>query len=184
MALHFTRATPPADLAVLGLADSHAIGRFWRKVDPGRVDDACWQWRGGTYGTGHGYLTLRGKHVGAHRVAWMLGHGRAVPAGKAVCHTCDTPGCVNPAHLFVGTHRQNMADMVDKNRQSQGAAHAARLPAHNRSGERNGRAKLTADDVRAIRARGGEPIAALAREYRVSWAAVYFVRTRRHWPHI
>lgn len=81
---------------------------FWSKVE---IDDinGCWMWRAASTGT---YGTFRG--VRAHRLAWELANSK--PLGDLyACHHCDTPLCVNPGHLFPGTHQDNMRDMVEKN---------------------------------------------------------------------
>lgn len=109
---------------------------FWRKVKIGGPDD-CWPWKYGTDKDGYGRTKLLGRKIGAHRAALLLTHGTAV-VGLEVRHECDNPPCCNPNHLVPGTHAQNMADRNARGRQAKG--------------EGNGRAKLTADIVRAIRA--------------------------------
>jgi hypothetical protein len=88
--------------------------RFWSKVDIRAADD-CWPWRGTTTGkTGYGRAWRGPGWAAAHRLAWELTHG-STPDGF-VCHKCDNPPCCNPAHLFVGTHTDNMRDMFAKGR--------------------------------------------------------------------
>lgn len=120
----------------VGLAE-----RFWSKVDR-RGDAECWPWRGATTDAafGYGYLGVtRGQsQLRAHRVSWEL-HFGPVPAGLVVCHHCDNPPCVNPAHLFIGDRADNNRDRGQKGRGG------------NLRGERGGNARLTTDQVRTIR---------------------------------
>lgn len=87
--------------------------QFWTQVDM-RGQDECWIWKNGR---SHGYGCVRwyGRHAQAHRLAWELTNG-AIPEGMCVCHHCDNPPCCNPAHLFVGTIRDNNMDAMDKGR--------------------------------------------------------------------
>jgi hypothetical protein len=95
--------------------------RFWRRVDKGSPE-MCWLWRGQRRRGGYGGIEDgQGRKLSAHRVAWILTRGN-IPDGLFVCHSCDEPRCVNPAHLFLGTADDNMADMVAKGRQVSGSA--------------------------------------------------------------
>lgn len=138
--------------------------------------DDCWLWQGRRNGhTDYGSFRIFGPgwrvefKVQAHRLAWVLAKGVIEPRELYVLHRCDTPGCVNPAHLFLGTHADNMADREAKRR-------AAR-------GEAAGKASFTNEQVRAIRA---DPRAytEIAKDYGVGSSSVGDVRTGRSWAHV
>lgn len=112
-----------------------------------------------------------GRTVSAHRLAWELANG-PIPEGLVVRHKCDVPRCVRPDHLELGTPAENSRDMTDRVRQARG--------------ERQGSSKITADDVRAMRAAagGGTPHRVLAARYGVSKSEVSAVVIGRKWQHI
>lgn len=113
--------------------------RFWSKVDKSGGQDACWPWTRKPNTSGYGQFSMgRGKNVRVNRAAFLFSGG-SIPEGLHVLHRCDSPLCCNPKHLFVGTHSDNMADKVSKNRQ-------ARF-----SGETNPHAKLSNKRVLALK---------------------------------
>jgi hypothetical protein len=136
----------------------------------GRLDTTgdCWTWTGATDQRGYGNLRWAGRLWGVHRLMFHLAV-RPVERGEEVCHRCDNPICCNPAHLFVGTHHDNMLDAAAKGRMAGNGG---------RSGERNGRARLRAEDVRAIRA-SREPGRVLAERYGIHVQTVSGIRTGR-----
>jgi len=102
---------PPQDL----------LPRFWSKVDK-RGPEECWPWLGSYLPSGYGAFWLGRNNVTAHRVAYMLLVG-SVPECLMIRHACDHKWCVNPAHLSVGTHVDNMSDKVERERQARGESH-------------------------------------------------------------
>ncbi len=91
-----------------------AISRFWAKVEEG---DECWLWTGsGRSQIRHGQFWDGERIVGAHRFSWEMHNQRTIPEGLFVCHHCDNGLCVRPDHLFIGTHQDNMDDLVRKGR--------------------------------------------------------------------
>lgn len=117
--------------------------RFWKKVDK-RSETECWLWQGARRKAGYGSIGMGGKgakNEGAHRVSYMLHNGVSeIPAGMVVMHACDTPLCVNPHHLSLGTHTDNVHDALNKGR-FRGAA----------KGVNNARSKLTQEQVDYMR---------------------------------
>ncbi len=89
-----------------------ATDRFWKKVDK---TANCWLWTASLASKGYGAFGMNGRWVFAHRYSWVLKNG-AIPEGLLVLHSCDTPACVNPDHLFLGTGSDNMKDMARKAR--------------------------------------------------------------------
>lgn len=129
---------------------------------------ACWLWRGLLNGRGYGRVSWRGRQKLAHREAWKEEHGD-IPAGKLVCHRCDVKACVNPAHLFLGSAKENSADMVKKGRQAAGEDVAA--------------SKLTAEQVLAIRA-DPRPYKAISAQYGIGLPNISWIKSGRGWRHL
>lgn len=91
---------------------------FWSKVDK---TDNCWLWIGKKNNYGYGRFVLRHRPtiaIFAHRLSWMIDRGE-IDTGKLICHKCDTPNCVNPSHLFIGTQSDNLLDASKKRRLGQ-----------------------------------------------------------------
>lgn len=150
--------------------------RFWDKI---KRSDNCWLWTASVNTQGYGQMWQRRtgqpkrKHA-VHRLSYQLAYG-PIPEGLSVLHRCDTPRCVNPAHLFLGTQADNMTDMHKKARHCFGETH----PLH----------RLTESDVRDIRKRYVRyskhcNIYTLAEEFNVTFSLVAMIVRREIWQHI
>lgn len=154
--------------------------RFWAKVDKSH-ENGCWNWIASTYGTGYGTIQVYrtdGKPVncGSHRVSFML-NGDIPEESPWILHTCDNRLCVNPAHLYAGTPKQNMADMFARGRQQDFSKQIR--------GEDVSNAKLTEKDVREIRELFPETARAdLARQYEVTFQAITAIVHWKTWKHV
>lgn len=125
--------------------------RFWSKVDCRGPDD-CWPWKSAAVSSyGYGVLNIKNKVHSSHRLAWELTHG-PIENGLHVLHRCDNAPCCNPAHLFLGTHQDNMADMNAKGRN--GTAGTTRVP---QTAYRIRRNEQQRERTRRLRALGLKP---------------------------
>lgn len=142
-------------------------------------DSECWIWTGGTSSDGYGKVKRKGKSVRAHRVFYEHFVGN-IPDGMFVCHTCDTPLCVNPAHLWVGTHAQNEKDKDVKGRRSPSpsTSHPHLVP----KGEKHPKHKLTNQNVSEI-LQSQETSYVLAEKFGVDPSTIQRVRKKETWKH-
>lgn len=131
--------------------------------------DGCWMWTGAKFSNGYGMFTLKRRAVRAHRFAWFVANSRHMPNGAVVMHSCDNRLCVNPAHLSLGAHIDNVHDRDQKNRTAKGS--------------KSGQAKLTERDVIEIRSdqRGHMTV---AREFGVARSLIQRIRQRKRWTHV
>jgi len=144
---------------------------FWDKVTVNGLD-GCWIWRAGLNSNGYGMVRFQGKVRSAHRVSYELTH-KPIPSGMVVMHSCDNKRCVNPNHLSIGTHMDNIQDMDKK-----GRGNRVRLP-----GVRNGRAKLTELDIRSIQG-SVESGKALSKKWGISQTRISLIRNGKVWSHL
>ena len=160
--------------------------RFWRKV---AKTSTCWLWTGTTARFGYGSIRVNGRYRVAHRFSWELAHG-SIPKGLFILHHCDVPGCVKPAHLFLGTQRDNSLDMHRKKRHPWSNGRPGNpMGIHTivTRGEISGMAKLTDEKVREIRRlyiRGKTSQIRLARQFGVDQTTISRILLRQTWNHI
>ena len=156
---------------MLGLKDASATieSRFWSKV---RKTRGCWEWTGAKAGAGYGYLMLRKGTLGyAHRISYEL-HKGPIPEGHSVLHTCDRMLCVKPDHLFTGSQRDNIQDMIRKGRQARGLRAI-------------GRRILTDVQVREVRSlRGIESQRSIGKRLGVDGSTINNIWSGRTWRHL
>lgn len=153
------------------------VERFNEKIEVS--DNSCWTWRGARHSPrGYGSFGLSKQDnwrvVKAHKFSYFL-HKGSIPSGACVMHTCDNTMCVNPNHLMLGTHQDNMRDRNSKGRQ-------ARL-----KGESNGNSKLTTKNVLNIRklySLGEYSFKDLAKKFKVSKKLILNIVHRKAWKHV
>lgn len=144
---------------------------FWSKVKEGDPD-ACWPWQGAVNQRGYGMYFLDGKRYRAHRIVLANKVQMDYPQLSA-CHTCDNTVCCNPAHLYWGTHTQNMQDKIQRGR------------ANPLKGIHNPRAKLNPDKVRQIRTLAETvSFTELARRFGVDRKAIWQIVQRVTWKEV
>lgn len=135
------------------------VPRFWSKVDKRGPDD-CWEFHGANLGKGYRAFYWNGRLGYAHRFSYEIHNGPIPPDQNIIRHDCDNPPCVNPAHLFAGTHADNVADRHSKGR--------------------TGSNKLTADQVAEIK-QDDRPGWCVAQDYGVGETAIRNIRNGRTW---
>lgn len=148
------------------------LERFESKITKTK---SCWEWNAAKYNNGYGAFYYNGRNRLAHRIAYKIYIGE-IPKGMFVCHHCDNRWCVNPSHLFLGTHTENMIDCKSKGRN----VYPILL------GEKNARAKLTEAQVIEIMSRlnEGETQVDLGKEFGIAQASISLIVRGINWKHL
>ncbi len=148
-----------------------AVERFFSKYVI-NLETNCWNWTDKLEGGGYGRIRVQNKRYQAHRYSWLT-HRGPIPRGLNVLHKCDNPACVNPDHLFIGTHMDNMADKYMKGRENYAL------------GIFHSQAKLTEEAVRSIRAEAGiTSQRKLAKRFGVSQSVISNITTHKTWKEV
>lgn len=161
------------------IIDSAVILRFKSYLPTQREPNQCWAWRGNRDKDGYGVLSVKGRYQKASRLSHTIFKG-PIPPYMLVCHTCDNPICVNPAHLFLGTSKDNVHDMVKKGRNYKLPKATSETVA---KGAQHYRTKLTEAQALEIRKRSaaGQTVLRIASEMKLRYSQVYPVVVGRTW---
>lgn len=151
----------------------------------------CWNWTRRSKQRGYGVAYFGKERWLAHRAAYTLAKG-AIPEGMSVCHSCDNPACINPDHLWLGTHKENMHDSIKKGRSRKPPVHVGedhwrhKYPEMVERGEDNPNAIKSDEEVIALRRDyvSGVPLATLFKRYSVTKSSIHDYTSGRSWKHL
>ena len=147
--------------------------RFFAKIEKSAN---CWIWKGAINSTGYGTFFLSLKNIPAHRASWII-HNGDIPKNMEVCHHCDNPICVNPGHLFIGTHGDNMRDMQKKGRRKPSRMVGAINPMSVLS-------KEDVENIRDIYSLGGLTQKQIGAYFGVKQTTISAIVNRVNWGHL
>jgi len=151
--------------------------RFWGKVSK---TSTCWNWIGGADPYGRGRIYVEGRLMPASHVVYIMAYKR-IPHGKYILHTCDNPACVRPSHLFPGTQRDNIRDMISKGR----APHPSKPRIAHIKHAQHRRNKLQPNQVYEIRELGQTTSQCkLANQFNVSASTISYIIRLKRWRHL
>ena len=180
--LKFGGSNPPPSIVIKGLSMTHETKQIptWSLAEKHTLlenyvitKSRCWEWIRSTR-QGYGAIKVSRQIVQTHRFSYRI-HKGVIPKGQLVCHTCDNRLCINPDHLFLGTHSDNMKDAFKK----------GRLTTITSKGSESYNTHLTEEDVLEIRSLEGlMPVIDIARKYKVARTTIRHIHQRNTWRHI
>lgn len=141
--------------------------RFWKYVNK-KSNNKCWNWIGTCIKNGYGQIGIKDKMIKAHRFSWIL-HFGGIPEDLCVLHKCNNPRCTNPNHLELGDQKKNMQYKTECNRQARG--------------EKNGKSKLTGEEVKEIK-ESGLTKKELSKRYNIHRTTIGDILNNKTWRHI
>ena len=145
------------------------------------TETGCWE-KEPTKKSRYPNITINGKMQRAHRVSYELYTRKPIPKGLCCLHKCDNPKCINPAHLFLGTHQENMTDMIKKGRDKKDGPKGTRCAQHILTEKQVIEIKKKLKQIAHIKKTPER--AALGKQYNVSEAVIYHIDNNRTWKHI
>lgn len=157
--------------------------KFYSRIE--RTPQGCWEWKGIKPGE-YGRMWIASRIIHSHRVSYMMHHGE-IPHGMFVCHRCDVSQCCNPAHLFLGSSKDNSRDMCSKGRNAEGARNGVYTHPKLIDGKIPGYVRLNDSKILNIRKAydsGGSSISELSRENDVSTSCISEIVKRLSWRHV
>lgn len=172
--MHYLRTWRRGDPNIVLHAHSNYHGKTLKEIFESKFirgnDNECWDWKGYLQ-KGYGHIRYKSKKYTASRLSYELYVG-SLDSKMSICHTCHRPICVNPNHLYLGTHQENMQDMVVSNRAAKGENHS--------------QSKLTESKTKYIKLEltNGQSVTELAKKYNVSKGTISMIKNNKIWRHI
>ncbi len=153
---------------------TQSVNRRFEKYISMEPNTGCWLWLGSTDKDGYGMFWTGEQYCGAHRASYLIYVG-TIPEGQSVLHRCDTPGCCNPLHLFLGTAFDNVQDCIKKGRRGR--------PWYDKRGINNPKVRFTEEQILAIR-RDTRTQVVIAAEYGTKQSRISEIKLGKSWTHL